>query len=280
MEQQFNFYSWKIASASVPGFDHLDNGVPCQDAYAYLETDKKVIICALCDGAGSAQNAELGSKVISEAIVRNIWQGIKNSNKPIDIFLQKDSVESEIIMAIEHTRTNMMQLFQCDNSGLSDFHSTLIGVVASLNGGVIFHVGDGCAFSSKFNELRDSSISSPQNGEYANETYFVTQENWKNHLRFIFFDANFDFIVLMSDGVTPFALDKGGLLPFEDFFNPLNGYLSSHDNPEASRAIKKYLEDERIRNITGDDKTFVWIQKLLNDNTIENEANRLDKKIL
>ena len=66
-----NLYSWKSAAASVVGFDHIASDLPCQDAYAVAELDDGIIICVVCDGAGSAKNAELGSRLISESIVRN-----------------------------------------------------------------------------------------------------------------------------------------------------------------------------------------------------------------
>lgn len=272
-----NLYSWKSAAASIVGFDHIASDLPCQDAYAVAELDDGIIICVVCDGAGSAKNAELGSRLISESIVRNLAQVFKIEHVQDHNVLNYQVIKAHVTKAIEKILNDMKNIFCCDVVGLSDFHSTLVGVVASTDGGIFFHIGDGCAFSSKFSEFNNCIISLSENGEYANETFFVTQENWREHLRFTTFGADFDYIVLMSDGVTPFALSKGGEKPFENFFNPLNSYLIAHNNQDSIYAIKKYLQDERIRNITGDDKTFVWISKKYDDNEIGSSNILVDK---
>ena len=58
------------------------------------------------------------------------------------------------------------------------------------------------------NQFKEFILSEPMNGEYANETYFITMDKWENYLRIKEFNIEFDAIFLMSDGVTALALDK------------------------------------------------------------------------
>jgi serine/threonine protein phosphatase PrpC len=256
-------HQWKIASASVAGFDHIDNGIPCQDAYAVAVADSGIIVSVLCDGAGSARNAELGAKLISETVARTIIHEMKSRDISDGFELKFEYVNKIINDSISKSLDNIMRLFHCNMHDLSDFHATLLGAVAWAEGGVIFHIGDGCAFAGKFDDLTRCWISTPENGEFSNETFFVTQDNWEKHLRFTTFNSDYEFISIMSDGVTPFAMNVGGLTPFDGFFNPLNSYLRAHNSEDSSRAIRVYLTDNRIKKITGDDKTFIWIEKII-----------------
>ena len=43
-------------------------------------------------------------------------------------------------------------------------------------------------------------ISLPRNGEYANETYFFTMDNWKENIRFNFKKEPYDTCLIISDG--------------------------------------------------------------------------------
>ena len=94
-----------------------------------------------------------------------------------------------------------------------DFATTLILVIANKERGYIFHVGDGAAVilnTKKVvdNQFKEFILSEPMNGEYANETYFITMDKWEKYLRIKEFNIEFDAIFLMSDGVTAVALDK------------------------------------------------------------------------
>ena len=66
-----------------------------------------------------------------------------------------------------------------------DFATTLILVIANKEKGYIFHVGDGAAIilnTKKVvdNQFKEFILSEPMNGEYANETYFITMDKWES----------------------------------------------------------------------------------------------------
>ena len=152
-----------------------------------------------------------------------------------------------------------------DNSGgraLTEFHATLVGVIAGPHGGVFFHIGDGAGCATLLDDLSVKVMSLPENGEYANETYFFTRSDWKDHLRLNPFGPHFNLIALMSDGVTPFALEPGKSGPHPPFFGPVSNFLAHHNREEGERALAATLERDAIRKITGDDKTLVWAARV------------------
>jgi hypothetical protein len=160
--------------------------------------------------------------------------------------------------AVEQARERFRELANNSPGGIAVFHATLVGAVVGPSGGVFFHVGDGAGLATCFKDLSASVVSQPENGEYANDTYFVTQDQWEQHLRTTPFGADFDLIALMSDGVMPFALARGAKSPSAPFFEPLSRYLADHERNESERELAALLQRDAIRRITGDDKTLVW----------------------
>ena len=131
-------------------------------------------------------------------------------------------------------------------------------MVASQNGGTFFHIGDGAGAATNFNNFGHYITSPPENGEYANETYFFSQLDWKEHLRLTPFGSDYDLILLMTDGVTPFAMGAGATSPHPPFWRPVCNFLASHSSVDGEVALSNVLEREEIRKITDDDKTLVW----------------------
>src|SRR6185295_12338925 len=100
-------------------------------------------------------------------------------------------------------------------------------------------------------------VSSPENGEYANETYFVSGTEWSEHLRITPFASPVLEIALMSDGAAPFVMAKGGASLYRPFVDPVVRFLDSVSEDDGSHGLAATLEDARTYQITGDDKTLL-----------------------
>src|SRR5205085_8625169 len=122
--------------------------------------------------------------------------------------------------------------------------------------GRFFHIGDGLAVVDASDET-PAVVSMPENGEYANETYFVSGEQWREHLRFTAFVPPMTRLALMSDGAMPFAMAKhnGGF--YKPFMDPVEAYLAGVKEEEGSAALAGTLGDPRTHGITTDDKTLL-----------------------
>jgi hypothetical protein len=153
-------------------------------------------------------------------------------------------------------------------SSLEDFHATLIGVVASAAGGIFFHIGDGVGVATQRDDMLNCIVSRPENGEYSNETYFFSQSEWKEHLRFKEFGPDFNLIFLMTDGVMPFAMTGDNSGPHIPFFQPVSDFLATHSQAVGELALTNTLGKEELRKITDDDKTLVWALRSDGDVTV------------
>jgi hypothetical protein len=255
---------WRVAGASVAGFSHLADGTPCQDAHAIATTPSGWLIAVVSDGAGSAPRSSEGSRLLSDEVVAHICARCGAIDSGELMHLDEDTVRPWIEEAVEAVRAQLSAL--ANNGGsLRDFHATLVGVVAGPDTGIFFHVGDGAGCATSLKDVSVSVVSGPENGEYANETYFITQDEWRDHLRLTSFNSKHNLIALMSDGVMPFALAKGALKPFPPFFDPLSKFLAERSREEGEKAIATILERDTIRQITGDDKTLVWALRVRAD---------------
>ena len=250
---------WKAGGVSVAGFSHLDADIPCQDAHAYKLEDDGWFIGAVADGAGSARLSHIGAEAFINAVLECNLHDLPSKG------LDPDGISNALIKIINDTKEELLEKNKLAEDGtptsITDFAATLIVVVANHDGGAFFHVGDGSGSAFYLGDIEGAIVSKPENGEYANETYFVTMKNWETHLRVTTFGGDFDTILLMSDGVTPMAMSKGCSQPFDNFVNPVIEFVRNADNATGDAALINTLSNEKVRSVTGDDKTLVWAAK-------------------
>ena len=256
-----NESKWLITAAAVPGKSHLDAGIPCQDAWQVATTaDGRWLAGAVSDGAGSAARAAEGAAfVTAEVVAALIAETARIDTRGPGVWL-KDRVHAILIDVRERLRDM--------GSDIADFHCTLVGVLIGPTGGFFFHVGDGAALASgalldgpgagdRKLQLWDKVIlSEPENGEYINETFFVTEDNWDKHLRSTVLSEDLDIIALMSDGAMPLVLQRGR--PYVPFINPIiSRLLTTPELAQRERLVQGYLAAPETYPLTGDDKTLL-----------------------
>ncbi|WMJ68361.1 PP2C family serine/threonine-protein phosphatase [Stenotrophomonas sp. 24(2023)] len=240
-------------AASATGRSHLDRGQPCQDAFASACTGS-VLVAVVCDGAGSASHSEVGARAVSAQVVAAMAQVLASPSAalhgPVEV------LRGHVVAAISTARDALAEDASGQGTSLADHACTLVGVVADARGGWFFHIGDGVA-ACMFADGQPEAVSLPANGEYANETWFVTGEGWREQLRLTRFDGAVQAVVLMSDGVQPFAMARSGTALYPPFITPVLRYLDGVEVAHGSQALQATLADPRTDAITGDDKTLL-----------------------
>lgn len=248
---------WKAGGVSVAGFAHEEDDIPCQDAHTFKIREDGYLIAAIADGAGSAAKSHIGAEAYVGAVVDRFSAA---SDLPS---MSEDAMTAAFVEAINATTRSLIETDAAAEISSADFASTIVMAVADQDGGMFFHVGDGAGVALKLADPAEAIVSKPQNGEYANETYFVTMDGWEDHLRVTSFGGTFDTVLLMSDGVTPMAMTKGCEAPFVSFVRPVLEYLSKADPEVGRNTLRNTLTQDKIRAITGDDKTLIWASKQL-----------------
>jgi hypothetical protein len=165
----------------------------------------------------------------------------------------------------------------------------LVACLVGETGGFVIHIGDGALIGGVTQQKgkviyldKKNFISEPQNGEYANETYFITEGNWVKNLRITPLPA-LDWMILGTDGGGAFYLNPSNNLK-QDFISSFIADLFKKNPLEWSVRIEEVLKDEQANKITNDDKTMVLlVKKDLVDPTVDiaflTQNNRTEEKV-
>jgi Protein phosphatase 2C len=248
---------WRVFSASATGKRNLDQGAPGQDASHCVVMDD-VLVATVCDGAGSVPEGRTGAEFIARALADQLSSTLHADRGLPDVQAGSSAcLEASIRSAIESVRGRLAELAASRALTLHDFSCTLVGCVASPSGGSLFHIGDG--FAIQQGAAGDSVLSRPENGEFGDETYFVTDENWSDHLRLTPLPPpeRGGVIGLMSDGVAPFAVNRARSGFFRPFIDPIAAFLRETTAPNGNEALQNLLESPRACEISSDDKTLL-----------------------
>jgi len=249
---------WLLAKASVKGTSHINSGSPCQDA-SIIRTDHsgKWLIAVASDGAGSAKRADEGADFVTDKFANALTELSKEleSQKP------GSWVSDFVINVILKTRSHLRN--QAGDEGIQDFNCTLVACLLGLEGGFSIHIGDGAIFGQRQDPSSTHKtgpdnvnyVSPPENGEYANETYFLTEGYWIKHIRITPMPP-LDWVLLCTDGGAALSM-KGETEPKPGFLFPVIKKLKGAKNDhQRDSLLEGILKDSKADKVTGDDKTL------------------------
>jgi hypothetical protein len=106
-------------------------------------------------------------------------------------------------------------------------------------------------------------VNQAQRGEYANETYFLTQEDALEQVQVSVYAKPVNLLAVMSDGLTRLALQLPAQEPYLPFFQPLLAFAArANEEEQAARHLVEFLTSERVCDRTDDDKSLVLAVRL------------------
>ncbi|MCQ9281104.1 protein phosphatase 2C domain-containing protein [Priestia aryabhattai] len=231
--------NWKSSSAYLEGVSHGKANIPCQDHALHRMSDG-VHVIVLADGAGSCKLSHIGAETIST----NISAFLCNS---FDELYMEESTE-EIAQKLKVITDQALEELAVKHQEHREvFSSTLLFVAVKEQKFLAGHVGDGII--GQYSEGTVSVLSHPENGKFANETYFVTAENLIEHFRIYKGDVNEKSgFVLMSDGASAsFYLQKDRQL-----------------DPTNIEIIFEHMQDENLDTFKSD---LIQLLTFLKENT-------------
>lgn len=278
-------------SATVTGKGHIRQGTSCQDVALHYSSDD-IGIAIVCDGAGSSkygyEAAVETSKQVKEYFV-NRQHSKKNA----------DEIRNELCDILIKSLFQLKE--QYDNCIIKDLYSTLVfGVLdKKTDEYIIGHIGDGLIVGFEPTSMR--IFSEPENGEMANETFFVAytvEPKLRNkHFRIKRKPiGNVIGFAIMSDGTADTYHIKNKFLNREGIIlNPdLIAYFENLDkfsNDEVEQQL--YHSIEKRVTINTDDDCSIALLKLnkpkqpllithgeLRQNKIIAERRLEDKKVI
>src|SRR5215203_5164623 len=186
---------WRYVATSVQGTSHQRSNTPCQDYNTAIELNGASLLLLVCsDGAGSGSRSELGSEVACRTLIDKVTEFTRLGGQ-IENVTRETAVEW-----LEAIRTKLDT--QASALGLTprDLACTLMAALIASDSAAFIQIGDGAMVTvSPNNDYR--VVFWPDQGEYANTTYFVTGPDAADRLR----------LDICSDPLTDVALFTDGL---------------------------------------------------------------------
>ncbi len=248
---------WWAVGAVARGVSHQANGSPCQDALGYRFLSDGVLVAALADGAGTADKADRGAQAAVDAALDCLETALAE-----ELLVTQAEWEELVHRAFVAARARVMRLAEEEGEPLRGYATTLTCLIATAYHIVAGALGDGVVVAGEA-EGDLQAVTQIQRGEYANETYFLTQDQALEHLQTVAIYGTFDRLAMMSDGLTRLALKLPAYQPHRPFFQPLFTFAldaregDGEAQERAEAQLRAFLTSERVCARTDDDKSLL-----------------------
>jgi hypothetical protein len=258
---------WRYVYASVAGTSHTGGGVVCQDAslvqMSVPPVDEAILLVA-SDGAGSARKSDVGSHMVCSLIAGLVSEHLGAGATVRSITIER--VHEWIGEVVEAMR----QRAYAEAADLRDLACTLLVAVVGRTDAVFVQVGDGAIVVGRGDEY--SPVFWPQNGEYANTTFFLTDEAVGARLQFLLQEGDIDEVAVLTDGLQMLALHNATRSAHVPFFRPLFSYLrlkKDQGDDDLKGRLCEWLNSEAVNGRTDDDKTLILATRVTGERASE-----------
>ena len=234
---------WKLIHGSVRGTSHAASGQPCQDFCAGTR-DGPTLVAACADGAGSADLSHFGARA---AVERFLEVATTGGSAPDHATLEA---------WVDAARDGVLEEAARHGALPRQLACTLLVALVGDGWAAFAQVGDGVIV---FDAESGYELAFwPDNGEYANSTRFLTDDDYRKHLRIEVVAQQVDELAVMTDGLQMLALDFKGARVHGRFFEPLFRTVRGNPDEGALRAsLLDFLGSSRVNERTDDDKTLL-----------------------
>jgi hypothetical protein len=245
---------WKIVYGSVTGTSHQMRGEGCQDyitaTVATGRDGEAVLVAACADGAGSAPHSRDGARLACQTFVRCAVSELEGG-------LAVGDIDSQRALGWQDAACRALALEAClRNLSAREFACTLLAGVVGIRRAVFTQVGDGAIVLREGASYR--TVFWPQNGEYANTTFFLTDPDFECRALFAATEGDIGGLALFTDGIQPLALHNATRSVHAPFFEPMFVSLSANQDPdELTGPLKAFLGSEPVNRRTDDDKSLL-----------------------
>lgn len=246
---------WRAIGKSVVGTSHLKGQLPCQDYADYLRCQiggEPVLVAGISDGAGSAALSHLGSQAAVGALLRQA----ASCERPV-ADISRGDVQVWFSSALAHLKSVAEQ----ERIETRDLACTALVAVLGDRHAVFAQIGDG-AWVAETNGVF-GAVTWPQNGEFANETKFITSPDALESLQFQKCSSPLTSAAGFTDGIQSLALNLGARSVHVPFFQPMFAALGDCDDETSLLSpLISFLSSDRVSERTDDDKTLVLARRL------------------
>lgn len=105
-------------AACMPGPYHIDNAIPCQDAFHILCVNENTVIASACDGLGSMSKSDVGSYIVSRKVVEYCASHYKNE-------LAFNDVKKIMNNAFVYAYKSVLETATAENESSDEYDTTV-----------------------------------------------------------------------------------------------------------------------------------------------------------
>jgi hypothetical protein len=231
------------------------SGSPCQDASAgevVSPAGASVFLGIVSDGAGSAPLSAVGARTACE-----VWRAAA------ELAVERGGVRALDPDFAQRTlrrfQVTVARIARRAERPVRDFACTLLFAAVGEDAATFAQIGDGAIVVAPEGGTFEW-VFWPQQGEYANQTYFATEERAASKLCFEQRLMRIDELALFSDGLQNLVLDVRQRRAHAGFFEPMLRTVRGAPpgrSLELSRALERYLGSRAIEGRTDDDKSLI-----------------------
>lgn len=243
-----------MIAASAVGTSHALTNTECQDFFVCetIKSPVEILICVASDGAGSAKLGRHGAEMTCRAFVGEIRLFVEQ-NGGIDKLNRETVLEWLKLLQMQFALTA-----KHDTVHSRDFAATLLAAIVTETTAFFWQIGDGAIVFSESGDENFRLFVAPQQGEYANTTFFVTDETAAQNLQFEKLEVRVAEVALFSDGLQRIALDLINSAPHAPFFRAMFAPLrASNEIGVLQKQLSAFLDSPKINERTDDDKTLI-----------------------
>jgi hypothetical protein len=253
---------WRTLAASVVGTSHAAVGLPCADACGARvlrpRGGRPVLVAVAADGAGTSERAPEGARLACEVVLQQAERWASRA-PDLSTFGRED-----FLPWLLRIRKRIARAAHAQARKSRDFSCTLVVALVDETRAAFFQIGDG-AIVYRSADGRYVPASWPQNGEYANCTWFVTDDDAAERVQSATAEGVHE-VALLTDGLQGLSLRFDTREAHGPFFEPMFARLrgESEGEPEGLREeLRAFLASAPVNQRTDDDKTLVLATRLL-----------------
>ena len=227
----------RVLGASRAGDGHIAVGVGCQDAFGWFVGDSITAI-AVADGAGSRPQSATGSAYAVNRALRYVeLRGTADEHAVVDA-------------CFGYPRQGLAEYAAEWNLPVEHLGTTLAVVVMTEEMTYCGQVGDSIVVLGIASDSEFHLIHPEEKGEFVNETFFITDGDFRENLRLSTYPSrDVSSIFLSTDGLRYKILDIKAQAAHTPFFQDTAAYVRGPGS--SSDGVERYLR--KLDNLQCDD---------------------------
>ena len=243
---------WRYAAGQATGSAHEKTGKPCQDRFVCTTVEAHTtLIAVVADGAGTAEHAHVGAEIAVNTVSSIAQLGARAGRRDYPEILREGATLA---------RQRLVETAADRNLPPRDLACTLLAVILAPTGGGALQIGDGVIVVGD-QPLTWRWVFWPQKGEYANTTFFLSDEAALARAEVQALSDDVVDVALMSDGLEQLAVQFASRKAHDPFFKsvltPLHAESAEGESARLSQGLATMLASPAVRARTDDDASLV-----------------------